>query len=46
MLPYQVGETTVIDNPPYHSLKNMRIYSGEEVSLTPEELEAGRAKAK
>lgn len=46
MLPYQVGETTVIDKPPYHSLKNMRIYSGEEVSLTPEELEAGRAKAR
>jgi len=44
MLPYQVGETTVIDKPPYHSLKNMRIYSGEEVSLTPEELEAERAK--
>ena len=46
MLPYQVGETTVIDKPPYHSLKNMRIYSGEEVSLTPEELEAARAKAR
>lgn len=43
MLPYQVGETTVIDTPPYHSLKNMRIYSGEEVSLTPEELKAWRA---
>lgn len=46
MLPYQVGETTVIDKPPYHSFKNMRIYSGEEVSLTPEELEAGRARAR
>ncbi len=46
MLPYQVGETKVIEEPPYHSLKNMRIYSAEEVSLTPEELEAGRAKAK
>jgi len=46
MLPYQVGETTVIDKAPYHSLKNMRIYSGEEVSLTPEELEAERARAK
>jgi hypothetical protein len=34
MLPYQVGETTVIDNAPYHSLKNMKIFSGEQVSLT------------
>lgn len=46
MLPYQVGETTVIGKPPFHSLKNMRIYSGEEVSLTPEELKAARAKAR
>lgn len=46
MMPYQVGETTVIDQPPYHSLKNMRIYSGEQVSLTPEELNAFRAEVK
>jgi hypothetical protein len=46
MLPYQVGETTVIDQPPYISLKNMKILSGEEVSLTPEELTALRAGVK
>jgi hypothetical protein len=46
MLPYQVGETTVIDNAPYHSLKNMKIFSGEQVSLTDEELKALRAGAK
>jgi branched-chain amino acid transport system substrate-binding protein len=46
MLPYQVGLTKVIDEPPYHSLQNMKIYSGEEVSLTPEELQALRAQAK
>lgn len=46
MLPYQVGETTVIDSAPYHSLKDMRIYSGEQVSLTPEELKALRAAVK
>jgi branched-chain amino acid transport system substrate-binding protein len=46
MMPYQVGETKVIDQPPYHSLKNMRIYSGEQVSLTAEELKAFRAKVK
>jgi branched-chain amino acid transport system substrate-binding protein len=43
MMPYQVGETTVIDKPPFNSLKNMRIYSGEQVSLTPEELKVLRA---
>jgi len=46
MLPYQVGETTVIDTAPYHSLKNMKILSGEQVSLTPEELHTLRAGAK
>jgi branched-chain amino acid transport system substrate-binding protein len=46
MMPYQVGETKVIDQPPYHSLKNMRIYSGEQVSLTAEELNALRAGVK
>jgi branched-chain amino acid transport system substrate-binding protein len=46
MMPYQVGETTVIDKPPFNSLKNMRIYSGEQVSLTPEELTALRAEVK
>jgi hypothetical protein len=46
MLPYQVGETTVIDTAPYHSLKNMKILSGEQVSLTPEELQALRAGVK
>lgn len=46
MLPYQVGETAVIDQPPYHSLKNMRIYSGEEVSLTGDELNTLRAGVK
>jgi hypothetical protein len=45
-MPYQVGETTVIDKPPFNSLKNMRIYSGEQVSLTPEELTALRAGVK
>jgi branched-chain amino acid transport system substrate-binding protein len=42
----QVGETTVIDTAPYHSLKNMKILSGEAVSLTAEELQALRAGAK
>jgi hypothetical protein len=46
MLPYQVGETTVIDTAPYHSLKNMKIFSGEQVSLTDEELKALRAAVK
>ena len=46
MLPYQVGETTVIDNAPYHSLKNMKIFSGEQVSLTDEELKVLRAAVK
>ena len=46
MFPYQVGETVVIDQPPYISLKNMRILSGEEVSLTAEELTALRAGVK
>lgn len=46
MMPYQVGITKPIDTPPYHSLQNMRIYSGEEVSLTPEEIEELRKKAK
>ena len=46
MLPYQVGETTVIDTAPYHSLKNMKILSGEAVSLTAEELQALRAGVK
>ena len=46
MFPYQVGETVVIDQPPYISLKNMRILSGEEVSLTAEELTALRAAVK
>jgi branched-chain amino acid transport system substrate-binding protein len=46
MMPYQVGETTVIDKPPFNSLKNMRIYSGEQVSLTPGELTALRAGVK
>ena len=46
MLPYQVGETVVIDQPPYISLKNMKILSGEAVSLTPEELQALRAGVK
>ncbi len=46
MFPYQVGETVVIDQPPYISLKNMRILSGEQVSLTPEELTALRAAVK
>ncbi|MEM2356603.1 MAG: ABC transporter substrate-binding protein [Nitrososphaeria archaeon] len=42
MLPYQVGITKIIDQPPYHSLQNMKIYSGEEVSYTEEELRALR----
>jgi ABC-type branched-subunit amino acid transport system substrate-binding protein len=46
MLPYQVGETEVIDTAPYHTLKNMRIYSGEQVSLTDEELKTFRAGVK
>jgi hypothetical protein len=46
MMPYQVGETTVIDQPPYISLKNMKIFPGEEVSLTAQELNALRAPVK
>jgi ABC-type branched-subunit amino acid transport system substrate-binding protein len=46
MLPYQVGETTIIEQAPYVSLKNMKILSGEQVSLTDEELKTLRAGVK